>query len=261
MRGRMSHSAICCTAAMLVAAALPAVEPELRIGPNEVVYDSEFLSQYVDEGAVRADATTWRNSIRGRYFDLGIEAEVYLLMEDDERRDVDAGEIVEAEIRLDYLLEIEGYAQVLPYLRYQYFPPFDDQVDEPLWLGVEGWYLLPVEGVEMGGSLAVDAAGEHGWYGDFGFRQIFQQAPLDLTAWQLLSFGGEDYHEFTSGADERGLGALRLGALLTLPLPWNGTWATLRTELSTWLDDDDRDVVEDDVEFVIGAGFEWRPGL
>lgn len=261
MRGRMSHTVICCTAAMLLATALPAVEPELRIGPAEAVIGSEFLSQYVDQGAVRTEATTWHNSARIRYFDFGLEGEFFLLLEDDERRDLEAGEVVEADLRLDYLFEIEGYAQILPLLRYEYFPEWADDIDEPLWGGVEAWYLLPLEGLEMGGSVNADLLGEHGWYADFGLRQLFQQAPLDLTAWQLVSFGDKDYHAFTSGNRDAGIGALQLGVLLTLPLPWPDTYATLRTELSAWLDEDDRDVVEDDYEFVVGAGFEWRPGL
>ena len=240
-------------------AGLAGVETELRLGPEELVIDSEFQSQYLYEGAVRTEATTWRNHVRGRFYDIGLQLDAYLLLEDDEQLDLDIGSVFELRARADYLLEIEGIAQIIPNVRYQYFPEFEDEVDEPVWVGVDGWYLLPVEGLELGGGVSADLTDEHGWYVEFGMREFFQQAPLDLTAWQLVTAGSGDYHEWTSGADDAGFGAINLGALLTLPLPWQNCYATIRTEVSTWLMDEDRDAVDDDLEFAVSAGFEWRP--
>ncbi|MDA3963682.1 MAG: hypothetical protein PF961_23080 [Planctomycetota bacterium] len=246
---------------LLAGASLAAVEPELRMGPTEAVVDSEFLSNYVYEGALRTDATTWHNSGRIRYFDFGAQIDVYTALESDRARNLDSFDFVETRLRADYLFEIEGIAQILPNIRYQYFPEWDDYIDEPLWLGVEGWYLLPVEGLELGGSVNYDAMDEHGWYADFGMRQLLQMAPLDLQAWQLVTGGDSDYHRFTSGGDDSGLAALRLGAVATMPLPWEDCYATMRGELSYWLQDADRDAAPNNSEFTIGIGFEWRPEL
>jgi len=255
---RLSTPLLCACCALPTA---HAVETELRIGPEEWLLDTEFLNQYVDKGAVRIDGTAWRGRGRGRYFGFGLELETFLAIEDDDARDYEHFEPVELRLRADYVAEFEGYGQLIPYIETSYYPPDSfDNVEEPVWVGVEGWYMLPFEGLEAGGSLNVDAAGEHGFFVDAGMRELIQVAPLDFQAWQTINFGDDDFHQFTSGNDDSGFGVLSIGQLTTLALPWDGSFATLRTELYAWLEDDDRDVLEDDVEFVIGVGFEWRPG-
>lgn len=250
-------------AALTASTALVAVEPELRLGSDSAVVTSEILSQYVHDGALRSKATTWRNHGRVRYLGLGLQADLYATLEEDRRRELDTGDLVETRLRADYLIELPGLAQIMPTLRYQYFPAWEDEfdVDEPLWLGVEGWYLLPFEGLEVGGSIDYDLLDEHGWFAEIGARQLAQIAPLDLQSWQLIGLGDGDYHAFTAGNDDSGLGALQLGGLATLPLPWNDTYATLRAEYSYWLRGTDRDSAPDNGQFSIGIGFEWRPGL
>jgi hypothetical protein len=241
------------------AAPLSAVEPDLRLGPAELVGGVELQSQFVEHGAVRVDDTTAHSYVRGRFFNVGLEVQSWLAVGDDDRRNMDHAEIPEVRLRLDYLWEMEGLFQILPHYQTSYYPAYGSRIAEPHWIGVDGWYLLPWEGMEVGGSFDFDAADDHGWWGSVAGRELVQAAPLDFLFWQALNFGDSEFHRnYLTGVDTSGLTTFELGARVTLPLPWDYTWFTGNAAAFWWLDEDNRDALRDDAEFVISFGAEAR---
>ena len=251
------------TGALLVAAAewlpLQAMDTDLRLGPNELVVGAEILNEYVDQGSLRHDDVPARVYLRGRVANLGLELDTVFGISEDDRTGNDPLEIVETDLRLDYLISLPDLAQILPYLEAETYPS-QSRPHDAVWLGVQGWYLLPYEGFEVGGQFAVDLTGDVGWRGSIGARQLFQDPPFDVQSYQLLNFGNDDYHEYTSGADDAGITTFEVGALATLPLPYESTWATFKVAAHFWIMDEDRARVEDDVELVIAFGLQYRLG-
>lgn len=250
-------------AALLSLAALAtatAADTELRLGPAELILGTELANVQVEHSATRVDDAVLRPYVQGRFWNIGIDAEVWLALGDDQDADIDTGELTEAAFRVDYLFEFPEIFQLLPFYQNHTYVELDPdgEVEDAHWLGLDFWYLSPFEGLEFGGTLAFDAGDEYGWYSAVGARQFYQNRPLDLATWQMLSFGDHDYHGWTSGADEAGLTSFELGAEATLPMPWQDTWAGVRAEVHVWLQDDDRDALEESVEFVISLAFEYR---
>lgn len=239
---------------------LAAVETELQLGPDMSRGNTELRDSYLHEGAVLSDDVAWTGTGEVRFSNVGIEITGVLAIGDDDRRDVDSLDLLEVEFRLDYLLEIEDFGHVIPHYQTSFFP-YRDDVDEPHWLGVDAWYLVPYEGLEAGASIDVDAGGEWGWFTELGLRQFVQYADssLDLRFWQVIGYGDSDFHRYTTGVDESGFTTLELGGLATVSLPWDNTWASVRLEAHWWLESDDRDALEDTMELVLGIGLDFRP--
>ena len=158
---------------LLCSSSLAAMDTELRLGPKEFVVGGELMNEYIDQGSLRHDDVPGRFYMRGRYANIGFELDTVFAISEDDRTGNDPLEIVETDLRLDYLVTLPERAQIIPFLENETYPNFS-RPHEALWLGVDGWYLLPYEGVEVGGSLAVDLTGDVGWRGSIGARQLFQ---------------------------------------------------------------------------------------
>lgn len=231
---------------------LPAVEQQLQLGPDVYTIRGGIYSQHIDKGGQRSEKATLHALAGIRYMNIGLQGEGWLALQDDDDRNVDAGDNTEIRLRLDYLLEEESYFQILPFLETSFYPSLPSDVEEPMWLGVDAWYLLPWEGVEAGGSLQFDLDDNYGVYGSFAMREFYQNSPFDLMAWQALNWGDGDFHEAWTGSDDFGLTTLELGVEVTLPMPWENTWVSLSGEGHIWLMDEDRDRLEDDSHLVFG---------
>jgi len=120
------------------------------------------------------------------------------------------GETTQMNLRLDYLLEMKDYFQILPYFEWINYPYLREMPlkDQQLYLGLDAWYLTPLPGVELGASMSYDPfykmdelkggadgwAGNHLLRGSFGAREFIQSAPIDITLWQMFNFGNESYN-------------------------------------------------------------------
>jgi hypothetical protein len=260
---------LACIAA-LSASKAAAMETELQQGPDEVVAGGELLNIHYSHLVNRHDDVTGHGFVNLRKWDVGLHLDAYMAVDgkDNENPEVGTFETTEITGRVDYLMEIPDYVQVLPFVEVTAFPNVTGKAPFYL-LGIESWYMLPWEGIEIGGSAAynlqdeTDPPGqEHHWIGAVGAREFFQDAPLDLAFWQVVNLGSRSYHEITSGTDKQGFTTLNLGAKATLPLPWEDMWTFLRLEGNWWINGDDRDSVEaagrDASEVVIGIGVEYR---
>ena len=141
-------------AAVVAVSQLTASDTELRLGPNEIVWGTEILNEYVDQGALRHDDVPARGYFRGRYANIGLELDAIVGLGEDQRTDIEPFEIVELNGRIDYLITLPDVAQIFPYLETETFPNWSRPHDA-VWLGVNGWYLLPYEGIEIGGNIAM----------------------------------------------------------------------------------------------------------
>ena len=251
-------SFLCCSQFAVSAAA---VETQLQTAMDSWTLRGGFISEQVDRGGTRSSEPVAYGLASIRYANVGFQGEMWLALQDDDDRSVDAGDNTEMRFRLDYLFEKQDFYQIIPHLEQSYYPSLPSSVDEPLWLGVDFWYLLPWEGIEAGGSLDIDLDDNYGVYGSIGLREMYQNSPVDVLAWQVLNFGDEDFHEAWTGSDSAGLTTLELGVDVTLPMPWVNSFITFTAEAHTWIMSDDRDNLDDDSTFTIGITFLYTDKL
>ncbi|MBA3684374.1 MAG: hypothetical protein H0W72_03950 [Planctomycetes bacterium] len=256
--------------ASLTAPTLAAMEMDLATGPQDLRASFELLNKLYDEHRVVHPDATGEVTLIGRYWDIGIRLTGDVAIDGDHTTpdSTHTFETVRITGRIDYLIEIQDYVQIIPFVESKTYPhitgaaPFN-------WAGADVWYLTPIEGIELGGSAAynlfdnTDYQGhDNHWIGTIGVRELYQDAPIDFIAWQTVDLASRSYHEIISGADTQGITTLNIGGQLTLPLPWEETWATLMVEGHWWLGSDDKDALElagtDPGEIVFGIGFEYR---
>lgn len=198
---------LCLVPAMLAATGLAAVEPELRLGMHEVIASAELLSQHVHQGQEFTDEVAAHAAVAARIYGLGLTADFYVNVDDDESTGVRGGETTGIHLRADYLIEhsIGWFTfQFLPHWSAEYRPNIGlTGFQEPHWVGVDAWFSMPWDGSEFGGSFDYDLAGNHGWNCSGGFRQFISLPAVSLSLWQVANFGDPDYHSFRlNGLDD-----------------------------------------------------------
>ena len=263
---------LACFASLAAIGTAQAVETELQVGPDEFRVGGELLNKHYSHGGVIHPDVTSHGSLDFRWYDVGIHLDGYIVLDGAPGpRDtvINDFEMTEVTGRLDYLIEIENYVQILPFVEATVYP-YNQGATKFNWIGTDVWYMLPWEGIEVGGSAQYNVADntepeirhDNHWLGSIGSRQFYQDAPIDLAFWQVVNMASRSYHEITSGADKQGLTTLDLGGKLTMPLPWHETWAFLKAEGHFYINSEDREALEasggDKNELVIGIGFEYR---
>jgi hypothetical protein len=258
-----------------------AVETELQKGPDDFVFSAELQNKDYDQGAVRNDNVIARVGGTARFWDFGLHLGAAVAVGDDKNQvnHVATGEVTSAQVGLDYLIEMKGLFQIIPHATWITYPNLPDvpYKDNQTYLGVDGWYLLPWEGLEVGGGFdynpfynaTIDKTrgggglNDHGLRGAIGARQFWQHAPLDLAFYELLNFGNGTYKNFLIGEKETGFTTLDLGVKYTAPFFLNEFWVVSRFEIHIWVEGDDRRALknadQNTSELVLGIGFEWRP--
>lgn len=233
-----------------------AVETRLRLGPSELGADAGIVSKYVDEGATRIDTATGFASGTARWLNIGLSADAFIALDDSTRSNIDAGEIAEIAARVDYLYEFPELVQIIPYFEASVYPAHG-RGDEPYWLGVDAWYLLPWEGFEVGGGLAYDLGDDAGLRGALAARQFIQPDYVDLAFYQALRFGSRSYREHLIGLRRSGFTVFEIGASAGIPLPLEDSYLSLFAEGHYWLDSRSRDVVHRSATLVTGLSFSF----
>lgn len=259
--------------ASLAATAGAEEEYQLQQGPDDLRVSLELLNTHYDQGVAVHDDVTAHSNVTIRHWDIGLHLDGWMAVDGNDRRTwgptVSTGEVTQFTARLDYLIEMEGFFQLLPHFETTLYPDTSGATRYN-WLGADAWYLLPIEGFEIGGSadynLRDDTPGNrntHAWRGSFGAREFFQDAPLDFAAWQMLNLGSASYHRNLTGTDNHSVTTLNLGGRVTLPFPFEDTWTYLQVEGSWWLDGDDRDALRaqgrEAVEVLLTIGLEYHP--
>lgn len=270
--------ATACLAAMSIGTAA-AVETDLQLGPDDLRIGVELVNLHYDQGAIRNENVTAIGHFDYRIWDIGLHADWYMAVNSDQERDITAGETTQINLGIDYLFEMQDVFQVIPHFEFITYPDWVEQPykNDQFWLGVDGWYLLPWPGIEVGASvdynpfyngeedeyMARGGSGGHALRGAIAARQFIQNAPLDLAFFQVLNFGNGEYKRFLIGDEDEGVTTFDLGVRYVTPFFLDQLWMTARLEAHFWLESDDRkflkDLEENTTEILIGIGFEWKP--
>jgi hypothetical protein len=186
-------------------------------------------------------------------------------------RKVMPGELVDLNLKVDYLLQINGvypdggpFLQLIPHFEWNTYPyqPSNDLKKDQRWLGADMWWATPLAGVEIGANSDWNVA-MPGYRGAAAMREFYQAAPFDLAFWQVVNWGSTSYHNYWAGSDHRGLTYGNLGARATVPLAWVDWWVYGQADWTYWLSSEDRDRMSllnrdaGDLQFAIGI--EFRP--
>jgi hypothetical protein len=295
--GRLASISLLAVAAGSAGAAVSNIDPEQQFAPDDLAFKAELMSKEVDQGRVRHDDATAHVTALGRTLfgldtpgsrqGVGAQLDAYVAVGEDQTH-VPAtmpGEVVQFNGKLTYFYEAldEGdrpVIQLIPTYEYITYPK-DAVRDNYLkfrqnWIGGDAWWcpwFLP-EGIEVGGGTYWNM-NKHArmFKAAAGAREFYQDAPFDLSGWQLLNFGNEEFKRYfagpglpppdPSGVAHAGLTTLDLGGRITLPLPWDEQWTYVQADWQYWPNRKDRDLLHaqgrDVGDFIMVIGYEWRP--
>lgn len=235
-----------------------ALETELVLPKDSFHAGAALESQQVEDGAVRHDGLVVHPTLALRLFDVGVKFEGWTALEAENLPDETmTGEVTELRWRIDYLIDVADWLQVLPFYQVSTYPEHNPRyLTEPHWLGVDTWFLLPWQGWEIGGSIKGDLSKEHRWTAALGAREFFQDKTngLDLALWQIVNYGDSDQHQFLTGIDDEGFTTLQVGGRLTVPTPLEMTWVFIQIETWWWLDSQEREQLDQSWEWVVSLG-------
>ncbi len=274
-------------------AAVSSIDPEQQRVPDDLVLKAEFLSKLVDQGRIRNDDATahvggvarigWE--VPGSKQGIGVQVDGYFAVGEDQATTpkTSPGEMVEFNGKLSYVYEALDAGdipmfQIIPHFEFITYPNVAERQNylkyRQNYVGADAWYCLPWEGIEIGGGADWNMSSQaHMFRAAAGAREFYQDAPFDLSAWQLLNFGNKEYKRYFAGSgapppapagvDRGGFTTIDVGAKVTLPLPWNELWTFVQADAVYWVDAKDRRNLNNagvDVgDFVISIGAEWRP--
>lgn len=265
----------------MLASGVSAVEPRLRLGPHEATAEVGIVSKHVDNGVTRIDEPSGYASLSARVFNIGLSADAFVALADDGGPDIQGGEVGHIRARVDYLIEIPGVLQIMPHYETSTFPatgksftgqgnqrrvaiesinPFNrrTRVANPHYVGVDAWYLLPWEGMEVGGGISYDIAEKVGWKAAVGARQFIQIGTLDLAFYELVNFSDSDHRDWTIGVQRSGISTAEAGVTATLPLPFEYLYVSFHLSGHYWLDSTSRRAMDRSGFLVGGASFSFR---
>jgi hypothetical protein len=263
-----------------VTGAAAGTTPEYFVG-----IDAALDSKLTDDYRVVADDATLGVDGQFRAYGLGIAIETDWAVgqsTDMSRPDSknNPGELLRVELKLDWVLEIRDprdaaipLLQIIPHLNLVTYPNqrdlYNDNYDNYLkdrqrWLGLDLWWALPIEGVELGGGIETNVS--TAWRatrGGFGAREFTQYNAVDLSFWQLANLGSGEYRDVVAGDDSSGMTTLVVGGRATVPMFAEAFYGFVEVEASYWADEDVRIANKenglDSGDVVISFGINWQP--
>lgn len=267
-----------CLATMSIGTAA-ALETELQLGPDDLRIGAELVNLHYDQGVVRNENVTAIGHLDWRIWDIGVHADWYMAANSDSANDITTGETTQINLGIDYLFEMQDVFQIIPNVEFITYPDWVEQPykNDQIWVGVDGWYLLPWPGFEVGAGFDYNpfyngedqeyrvrgGSGGHALRAAIAARQFIQNAPLDIAFYEVLNFGNGEYKRFLIGDEDEGLTTLDLGVRYVAPFFLDQLWMTARLEAHFWLENDDREFLKNQgkntAEVLLGIGFEWKP--
>jgi hypothetical protein len=262
--------------APLAVGAAAGATPEYFVG-----VDAALQSKVTDDYRVIADDTSLALDAQFRGHGLGIAlfTDWAVGQSTDTTRPnskYNPGELLRTEIRVDWALEIRDprdasipLLQIIPHLNYVtypsqrdvYTPTYDNWLkDRQRWLGVDLWWALPIEGVELGAGFEQNISTEwRATRAGLGGREFVQYNSVDLAFWQLVNFGDSEYRDVIGGEDSSGMTTVVAGGRATMPMFAENFFGFVELEMSYWMDQDVRENMDDSGDVVISFGLNWQP--
>jgi hypothetical protein len=277
------------------AAEVSNIDPQQQRGPDDLALYSDIDSQLIDQGRVRDNdsvlhvggvaRTLFELDTPGSRQGLGVQLDGWFGLGEDQTQTpkIAPGEMVQFEGRVSYLYESLDQSdkpewQVIPQYEFVTYPDaaiYQNHLKwAEHWLGSDLWWCSPIDGVEFGGGAYWDPRRDyHMFKGAMGAREFYQDAPFDLTGWELLNFGNRTFKRYFAGTglpppapagiSHGGVSTFDLGGRATMPLPWEDTWTYAQADWIYWLQSSDRrflnSVHQNVGSFVFAVGVEWRP--
>lgn len=247
--------------------------------------DAMLKSKVTDDYRVVADDTALGLNAGFRAYGLGvaIETDWALGQSTDFSRPGDRtnpGEMLRFSTVIDWVLELRDprdasipLLQIIPrftYITYPnqrdvFAPDYDNYLkDRQRWLGLDLWWALPVEGVELGIGAEHNISTEwRAFRGGLGGREFVQYNAIDMAFWQQLTFGDREYRRVVGGEDKTGFNSFVVGGRATVPAFVQQVFAFCQVEASYWLDSDIRENNKqaglDGGDVVLSVGINWMP--
>ncbi len=250
-----------------------------------IAVESDVKSKLTDDYRVVADDTTVGINGAFRAYGAGVtlNTDWALGQSTDYSRDDNLnspGELLRTELRLDWVIEFRDprdaavpLLQIIPSFEWITYPNQRDVYadgynnylkDKQKWLGLDAWWALPVEGVEVGGGFQQNLSTQwRAFRAGLGARELIQYNTVDLSFWQMINAGDSEYRQFVGGEDKSGLTTVVLGGRATLPMMFEELFGFVEIEGSYWMDKDIRDNYgdsnQDSGSVVISFGVNWLP--
>lgn len=247
--------------------------------------ESAIESKVLDDNRVIQDdaALGLKGVFRAYGFGLTVDTDWALGQAPDYSRpgkNTNPGELMRAAVTLDWALELRDprkpaipLLQVIPHFSMVTYPnqvdiytsSYDNFLkDKQRWLGVDLWWMLPVEGVELGAGIEQNLSTSwRACRGEIGAREFYQTSAIDFSFWQKIGFGDSEYREAVAGRDKSGFNAVQVGSRATMPFFLKGLDSFAEIDISYWLDqkvrDNLRDAGIDGGNVVLSAGLVWTP--
>jgi hypothetical protein len=267
--------------APLVIGGQPGAAPEYHVG-----IEGALASKVLDDYRVIADDSAFHTEAGFRAYGVGakLELDFALGQSRDYSRPSPAqysfGEVVRLGFTLDWAIEIRDprdstipLLQIIPRFTYVTYPAQRDvwavgndnyMKDRQRWVGLDVWYALPIEGVEVGGGF--ENALSTAWYAfraGLGSRQFVQYNAVDIATWQLINMADRQYRQVALGESQSGFNTAVIGGRATVPMFVEDVFGFVEVEASYWLDKDIRDRNRanglDYGDIVISVGLDWMP--
>lgn len=253
--------------------------------PYYVGIETAVESKVLDDNRVVQDdaAIGLKGTFRAYGFGLTLDTDWALGQAPDYSRPgktTNPGELVRTALTLDWALEIRDprqpkvpLLQLIPHFTMVTYPnqvdvyttDYDNLLkDKQRWLGLDLWWALPIEGVELGAGIEQNLSTTwRACRGDFGAREFYQTSAIDFSFWQTVGFGDSEYRLAVAGKDKSGFNAVRVGGRATMPFFIKGLDSFFELDISYWLDqkirDNMRDAGIDGGNVVLSAGLVWTP--
>jgi len=273
----------------------------LVVGADREPYDLfgriELRNQSIDHGWVRSNEPVSTGTLAARYYGVGLRVEGDMAIGQDSNgthlvskqpidmnnivasnakryqpSDTAPGEVSRLAARLDFLFQINGvyddgpFLQLIPYLRTETRPSESagPLKDDQNWAGLDVWWALPIPGIEMGLGNEFNLASEsYAYRGAFGFRELYQVAPLDLEFWQMANWGDDNLANLYTGSGSQGITTSQLGGKVLMPTPWIEWWMFTSADWTYWWGKQNQDILRATNgslgEITFAVGVEWIP--
>lgn len=256
-----------------------------NVSPYYVGVESALKSKVLDDDRVIQDdaAIGLKGTFRAYGFGITLDTDWAFGQAPDYSRPgktTNPGELVRTALTLDWAVEIRDprnaklpLLQIIPHLTLVtypnqvdvYTPGYDNFLkDKQHWLGVDLWWMLPIEGVELGAGFEQNVSTEwRACRGSFGAREFYQTSAIDFSFWQKVGFGDSEYRLAVAGKDRSGFNAAQVGTRATMPFFLKDLYSFVEVDISYWLDqkvrDNFRDAGIDGGNVVMSAGLTWMP--
>jgi hypothetical protein len=243
--------------------------------------DGSFKSKVTDDYVVVADDSALYLAGQARAYGLGIalETDWAVGQSTDYSRPGNRnnpGELLRTEVKIDWVLEMRDprdanipLLQIIPHFNYITYPnqaPIGDSYLKyrQRWLGVDAWWALPVEGVELGGGVEYNVSEAfRAKRGGIGARELLHYNAVELSGWQLVNLASADYRNLIGGADSVGVTTAVLGGRATVPMFVADVYGFVELEGSYWLSKTIRENFAaagmDSGNVVLSVGLNWMP--